>query len=267
MGVRAIDSASSTDNEGAVLSSAALSRCDEERPIAAARDASGSVARMAAPASVAHGKPVELALRRLNDLVDLQSARVSDLLHDEASQVLAAVHMTIEDIAHDVPAPVQARLRRVRQHLHDVAEQLRRISHDLYPRIVDDLGVIDAIKFISRAFTRQTGVQLAIDVRVDECPAAVGAVVYRLVHEALANIGKHARASGASIVIAREGSRLVCTICDDGVGFDVAATLARHTNLGLMLSRGRVEAAGGTLDITSAPQQGTRLRAAIPLEI
>jgi signal transduction histidine kinase len=211
-----------------------------------------------------------LAMRRLNSLLELQSARVACVLHDEASQTLAFAHMAIEDIAGEVPPPVQARLREVRGHLHAVAEQLRTISHELHPSILDDIGAINSIKFISRALTYRTGVQITIDVDLDEpCPAKVGEVMYRFVQEALANIGEHARAASASIAIRRERSQLVCVVCDDGAGFDVAATLARkaHHGLGLMLIRGRLEAVGGALDITSAPQQGTRLRAVIPLEI
>jgi signal transduction histidine kinase len=93
--------------------------------------------------------------------------------------------------------------------------------------------------------------------------------VHRLTQEALTNIDEHAHATTASITIGRQGSRLVCAIRDDGVGFDVAATLARNgeANLGLKMIRDRVEAAGGTLEITSNPRQGTCLHAVIPLEI
>jgi len=233
------------------------------------RDANVSISHFVTPSyDVAYGK-TEPAVRRLNNLVELQSARLAGVLHDDASQVLASAHMAIEDVAGDVSPLAQARLHQVRQHLHYVAEQLRRISHELHPAIVDDLGVSDAIKFVSRAFTCRTGVKLTIDVHLDErCPAPVGAVVYRFVQEALSNIDKHAHAGYASIAIARDGSQLLCTVSDDGVGFDVEAMFARNANhnLGLMLIRARLEAIGGTLDVTSAPQQGTCLSAVIPLE-
>jgi signal transduction histidine kinase len=211
----------------------------------------------------------ELAMRRLHTLVDLQSARIAGILHDETSQVLASAHLAIADIAREMPPSMQTRLREVRQHLDEVAEQLRRVSHDLHPGILDDLGLVDAIKYVARGFTQRTGIRLTIDVDLPEpCPVALGAVVYRFVLEALTNIGDHARAASASIAIARHGSRLLCTVRDDGAGFDVAATLAHNADprLGLMLVRARLEAAGGTLDITSTPQLGTRLSAVIPLE-
>ena len=235
------------------------------------RDAGASVSPFVkAGPDLTRGRRTEAAMCRLNRLFEIQSARIAGVLHDEASQFLASAHMAIADIARDVPAPVQARLQEVRLHLDEVAQQLRRISQELHPGILDDLGLIDAIKFIGRAFTRRTGVQLAIDAHLDTpCPPTAGAAVYRFVQEALTNIGEHAEAASASITIAHEGSRLLCTICDDGAGFDVAAMLAQNVDsgVGLMLIRDRCEALGGTLDITSAPQQGTRLRATIPLDI
>src|SRR4051812_4202872 len=207
------------------------------------------------------------ALRRLTTLLALQSARISGVLHDETSQVLAFAHLAIEDIADDVPAPVQARLDGVRQHLRAVADQLRRISHDLHPAIVDDLGAADAIKFIVRTFTRATGIALAIEVDVEEpWPASKGALVFRFVQAALANIGDHAHATAASVTISGDGSGFRCTVCDDGVGFDVAAAQARGTGLGLMLIRARIEAAGGSLQISSVPHRGTCITAVIPPE-
>jgi signal transduction histidine kinase len=257
-----------TDTRGALSS---ISGRPPDAGIERRRDAIGSIGHFVTPGrDVTHGEKTELAMRRLNNLVELQSARIAGVLHDEASQILASAHMAIEDISRDASPPLQARLREVRLHLDEVAEQLRRVSHELHPSILDYRGGIDAIEFISREFARRTGIRVAITVHLDEpCPATVGAAVYRLVQEALTNIDEHAQAASASIVIAREGSRLLCTVSDDGVGFDVAATLSGNASqkLGLMLIRGRLEAVGGTLDITSAPQQGTVLRAVIPKEI
>jgi signal transduction histidine kinase len=211
----------------------------------------------------------ELAARRLNSLIEQQSARLAALLHDDTSQVLASAHMAIEHLACDVPVEARTRLQEVRQHLHSVAEQLRRVSQELHPSIVEDLGVNKAIEFMLREFTRRTGVTLLASVQVDErWSAALGAVVYRFVEEALNNIDEHARATRASVTIACTGSRLLCTVSDDGVGFDVDRTLAGGANrrLGLELVRARLEASGGTLEVTSTPQRGTRLCAVIPLE-
>jgi signal transduction histidine kinase len=209
------------------------------------------------------------AVSRLNTLIERQSGRIAAVLHDDVSQVLAAAHMTLEDIACDVSPAVQARLRQVRAHLHQVENQLRGISRQLHPAVVEDFGLADAITFSSRAFTRRTGVQLALTIRHDvPCSDRAADVVFRVVQEALANIAAHAHATSASIAIAAQDAHLLCTVCDDGDGFDADATLAanRRQRLGLELIRARVEALGGVFDIASTPRRGTRLRAIVPLE-
>lgn len=228
------------------------------------------VSHLAAPRhGVTTGKRTEAAMRRLNRSLDLQSARLAHVLHDEASQFLAAAHVAIADVSCDVPPPVQVRLRQVRLHLDEVASQLRTISDALHPGILDDLGLVEAVQFMLRAFTRRTGIRVTFESSVDEpCPVAAATIAYRLVQTALANVGEHSRAASASITIRREDSRLSCAISDDGAGFDVAATLGDYADRasGLLLMRDRVEAAGATLDITSAPGHGTHLCALIPLE-
>jgi signal transduction histidine kinase len=209
------------------------------------------------------------AVRRLNALIERQSDRIAALLHDDVSQVLAATHMTLEDIACDVPPAVQARLRQVRGHLHQVESQLRVISRQLHPAAVEDFGLADAVTFASRAFTRQTGIHLALTIRLDApCSDRAADVVFRVVQEALANIATHAHATSASIGIAARGAHLLCTVCDDGDGFDAGAVPVANGDqrLGLQLMRARVEALGGAFDVASSPQHGTRLRAIVPLE-
>lgn len=209
------------------------------------------------------------AARRLNALIERQAGRIAAVLHDDVSQVLAATHMTLEDIACDVPPAVQSRLRQVRAHLHQVEEQLRGISRQLHPAVVEDFGLGDAVTFASRAFIRQTGIQLAFTIRLDvPCSDRAADTAFRVVQEALANIAAHAHATSASIGISAQGAHLLCTVCDDGDGFDAdrAPAADGHERLGLQLIRARVEALGGAFDVASTPRHGTRLRAIVPLE-
>ena len=208
------------------------------------------------------------ALLRLHGLIERQSARLAGVLHDDASQVLAYAHVAIEHLADDVPPEAHARLAALREHLRGVAEQLRRLSHELHPGIVDDLGLADAITYTVRVFARRTGLDVTIDAQLEtSVPAAAQTVVYRVVHEALANIEAHAHASAACISLAREMRTLVCTVSDNGVGFDETDATGSSERLGLMLSRARLEALGGTLDIISAPCRGTCVRAVVPLDL
>jgi signal transduction histidine kinase len=215
------------------------------------------------------GNSTDAAMRRLNRSLEMESARIARVLHDEASQFLAAAHVAIADVSCDVPPLLQVRLKQARAHLDEVANQLHTISDTLHPSILDDLDLVEAVQFMARAFTRGTGIQVTFEARMDEpCPAAAAAIAYRLVQAALANVGQHSGAASASVAITCQGSRLSCAISDDGVGFDVAATLGAdaHRMSALLLVRDRVEAAGATLDITATPQRGTHVRAVIPLE-
>jgi len=190
------------------------------------------------------------------------------VLHDEAGQFLASAHITLADVARDLSPEMRSRVQQVRSHLDQAEEQLRHVSHALHPRMLDDLGLTDAVHFLSTTFGRRTGVSVQVDVAVDgPCPRPVEAVFYRFVQEALTNIGKHAKATRVSIRLEREAHRLCCTVCDNGGGFAVEALQERDAfSLGLTLIRDRLEAVGGTLAIASAPTAGTQLYATAPLE-
>jgi len=219
-----------------------------------------------APSAV-HGS--EAAVQRLHALIARQSGRIAAVLHDDVSQVLAAVHMTLEDIACDLSPVVQARLRNVRAHLHQVEDQLHGISRQLHPAVVEDFGLADAIAFTARAFTRKTGVQLALSLCLDDpCPPPAADVMFRAVQEALANVAAHACAASASVTVSSQRQSVFCAVCDDGIGFDSSALQSARGSggFGLQLIRARVEALGGTFEVESALRQGTRLRATVPTE-
>ena len=211
-----------------------------------------------APSAV-HGS--EAAVQRLHALIARQSGRIAAVLHDDVSQVLAAVHMTLEDIACDLPPAVQARVRDVRAHLHRVEEQLHGISRQLQPAVVEDFGLA------ARAFTRRTGIPLALLLCLDDpCPPTAADVIFRAVQEALANVAAHACAASVSLTVSSQRQSVSCAVCDDGIGFDSSALQSASGSeaFGLQLIRARVEALGGTFEVESALRQGTRLRAIVP---
>lgn len=241
---------------------------EEDQTITPIRDGNGRISHFVTTGrDITHRKRTEEALRRLNNQLEVESARIAGVLHDEAGQFLASAHITIADIARDVPPSVQARLQQVRGHLDEVAAQLRRVSHELHPSILDDLGLLDAIRFVANTFARRTGIRITVDADLEHrCTKPVATVVYRLAQEALTNMGKHSHATSGIIVLRREESVLRCTIRDDGVGFDPDQMLAHggRRGLGLMLIQDRLEAVGGALQVVSTLGQGTELRMTIP---
>jgi PAS domain S-box-containing protein len=209
------------------------------------------------------------ALRRQNEVLEDEIKRIAHALHDEAGQLLASVHIGLADVARDLPAHVAERLESVRGLLDKIEEQLRHLSHELRPTILDDLGLRPALEFLADGVWRRTGLKVAVDGSPGgRLPAPVETALYRIVQEALTNVTKHARATRVTIALERSGRHLRCAIQDDGIGFDVAAVLARRGSRGLGLTgiRERLHAVAGTLDIVATPRGGTRLAILVPVE-
>jgi PAS domain S-box-containing protein len=207
------------------------------------------------------------AAQRLNNQLELECERFAGILHDEAGQFLTAAHLILAAVIQDLPPAVGDRVQEVRGHLHRLEERLRQISHEMHPHLVADFGLTEAVRILCANFSRRSGVAVKLDASVQRrCAASVETVLYRMVQEALMNIGKHARASKATLTLAEQPTGLTCVIDDDGVGMNVDNVLNGRGGLGLRLMRDRIEAIGGTLSI-AARDRGTELRAQVPLEV
>ncbi len=197
-----------------------------------------------------------------------EAKRIAHALHDEAGQLLAAVYLAVADVAHELPSPARERLGRIWGLLDQVDEQLRRLSHELRPTILDDLGLGPGLEFLAEGTSKRTGLRIAVEGSTGgRLPPAIETALYRSVQEALNNVTKHAHATRARVELQREPGAIRCVVRDDGVGFDVPDVQARRGDrgLGLLGIRERLHAVGGRLQITSAPGQGTELLMTIPL--
>jgi len=243
---------------------------DEDQTITPLRDKAGTITHFVSTGrDITQRRRTQEALRRLNQQLEDEAARIAGVLHDEAGQFLTSAHLMLADIARDVEPPVRDRLKDVRGALDQVEAQLRRLSHEIHPRVVEDLGVNEAVRFVAGAFTRRTGIPIAVDGSIDgRHSRTIDTLVYRLVQEGLTNMGRHAHPTAGWIALRAEPAAIRCSIRDDGYGFDVGAIMGSRgeSGLGLRLIQDRLESVGGTLAIISAPGRGTELRAAIPLE-
>lgn len=215
-------------------------------------------------------KRVQEALRRLNETLEEEARRIAHALHDEAGQLLASVQLALEEVARTLAPPAGERLREVRRLLDLTEEQLRRLSHELRPTILDDLGLVPALEFLAGGVSARGGLRITVAGSWEgRLPALVETALYRSVQEALTNVTRHARATRVSVYLEREGEAIRCAVRDDGGGFDVPAALARRgeRGLGLIGIRERVAALGGTLEILSSPGRGCELAITIPLEV
>lgn len=209
------------------------------------------------------------ALRQLNETLEEEIKRIAYAVHDEAGQLLVAVHLALAEVALQLPEPQQAQFARIKEMLNQVEKHLRRYSHELRPTILDDLGWIPAIRFLAEGISKRANLPIHIDAAVPGRPSAtIETTLYRLVQEALTNAVKHAKASNVWIRARRENALLCCSIRDDGAGFDIRQVqeTPQRKGLGLIAMQERVTAIGGTLQIDSGPGHGTILSIRIPLE-
>lgn len=210
------------------------------------------------------------ALRQLNETLEEEIKRIAYAVHDEAGQLLVAVHLALADVASELAEPQQAKFARITELLNEVEKHLRRYSHELRPTILDDLGWIPAIRFLADGISKRANLPIHIEATISErLPSTIETTLYRIVQEALTNAVKHARAGNVWIRARRDNAILCCLIRDDGAGFDIphGQKTPPRKGLGLIAMRERVSAIGGTLQIDSRPGHGTELSIRIPLEV
>jgi PAS domain S-box-containing protein len=197
-----------------------------------------------------------------------EAKRIAHQLHDEAGQITASIHLALAEIGRELPEPGRERLRQVTTYLDEIEDRLRRLSHELRPTILDDLGLRPALEFLAEGFSARTGIPIRVEGKTDgRVDPLVETAIYRIVQEALTNIARHSSAGDASIRLRHTPERLRCTIRDDGVGF--AANRLRRgggsRGLGLLGVRERLDALGGRVRIRSTPGAGTELSVLVPL--
>ncbi|MGB2591746.1 MAG: ATP-binding protein [Candidatus Acidiferrum sp.] len=209
------------------------------------------------------------SLRHLNDTLEAEIKRIAYAVHDDAGQLLVAVHLALAEFAGGLPEQKKQQLMHVEGLLGQVEKQLRRFSHELRPTILDDLGWISAIRFLADGVTERTGLQVKFESKVKgRLPEAQETVLYRVVQEALTNATKHSKARSVRIQVQQRGLQLCCRVRDDGAGFNPQVLQSNNARkgLGLVAMRERLNAIGGTLSVDSAEGQGTTLLIQIPRE-
>ena len=235
------------------------------------RAAEGFARESFSPFEMAHRgvREANSALRRINEILEEQIQRIARELHDDAGQLLASVHLALHEVGRDLAPSSRERLKDVRGLLDRIEEQLRRISHELRPLILDDLGLLPAIQFLGDGVSRRAGIAVIVQGPAgDRLPPVVETALYRIVQEALSNAARHAQATRVTVTLMHEDGQIRCSIRDDGVGLPNGTEPARHgeRGLGLIGIRERIAPLSGTLEIRSGERKGTELLVTIPLE-
>lgn len=209
------------------------------------------------------------ALSRWNDALEAETRRIARALHDESGQLLAAVHLELRQLAPALGAEGAAALARIGGLLERIEAELRAFARELRPTVLDDYGLVPALRAFIQLFSQRTGLPVRLEGELTErLPPAMETALYRIGQEALNNAARHAHASQVGIRLWRAADALHCHIWDDGVGLRPEAAIhpGESRGLGLLGMRERLASLHGNLEIHTAPQQGTELRIRVPFE-
>jgi signal transduction histidine kinase len=191
--------------------------------------------------------------------------RLARELHDGVGQNLTALKHRLVQLGEHAPAPLKAKVEAAIELCGDTLEDTRAMSRLLRPPILDDLGLEAALGWLARSVGESAGVE--VDLQVGPLPPLDGdlqALLFRVAQEALNNVARHARARSALLRLVEHGGRVQLQVADDGRGCDPAAALAGGGS-GLGGMRERLRLYDGVLELHSAPGQGMRLRALVPV--
>lgn len=202
------------------------------------------------------------------DAGDRERASLARELHDSTAQQLAALVLQLSAAARDSnDPPLTERLESMRDQAKATLEEVRLLSHTVHPRVLDDLGLVAALKKLGREVGGASGIEVEVtsDAHAEALPPTTAAVLYRVAQTAVHNVVKHAAADHVELRLTVQGQDAVLDVVDDGRGFDVDDAEQRRPGMGLFTMRERVALAGGRFEIRSRVGSGTRITAAVPL--
>lgn len=188
-------------------------------------------------------------------------------LHDELGALLTAAKLDVARLKSKIDATVPdvaERLKHLTETLNSGIALKRRIIEDLRPSSLSHLGLTAALEILTREYAQRAGIEVETNLEQVELPGGAQLTVYRMVQEALTNIGKYAQASKVLVSVHAHPKHVAVQVYDNGTGFDPASV--RVSSHGLAGMRHRVEAAGGRLSVHSSPGNGTLLSAVLPLQ-
>lgn len=205
---------------------------------------------------------------------EAERSRISGELQDQVGQILTAIKMNLHSLRQESTAPdILNSIEKNIEVIDEAVDLVRDLSVDLRPLLLDDFGLVVALRWYLARQARNLGVPAELNTRSlnedDRFSSELETACFRIVQEALRNVVKHARATCVSVMLERTGSDLILLIADDGVGFDVRGLrkgAAGTITLGLRGMEERVQAVGGSITIDSAPALGTEICARFPLQ-
>jgi two-component system, NarL family, sensor kinase len=206
---------------------------------------------------------------RLITAQESERRRISLLLHDDVSQNIAAIGLSISSLKRKLPATSEeiiAQLDQLGARTYDLTTQIRKLSHQLHPEVLEQLGLVAALESHVTEFGHKENIEMKFvaDVSSDLLSVDSSVCLYRVALEALQNVSRHSGACAASVSLKHKNGYLMLEVSDSGRGFDVEKA-RRGSGIGLLSAEERIKLFQGTLDVRSDPHTGTVLVARVPL--
>ncbi|MBI4728726.1 MAG: sensor histidine kinase [Acidobacteria bacterium] len=192
-------------------------------------------------------------------------------MHDETSQILAAIMMNIDVVDRQLQSrkPYRARLKAVKALAEEAARNLNKVLLDLRPALLDELGLVEALRWYVSQMQEVWGLPVTIQAKkMPRLPEHVEMAAFRIAQEAVANAVRHGAPRSIRMKVAAPDGTVRVEVEDDGSGFDVAGAMAKARTgeaVGLLGMIERAELLGGRLEVQSQPGKGTRISAEIPI--
>ncbi len=207
-------------------------------------------------------------LRKVIRVQEEERKRIARELHDETSQALATLLLSVETSAIPAADPQKERLARMRAMANRALDSVHRLIFDLRPSVLDDLGLVSAIRWVAENRLESLGIDVVFEVVGTErrLKPEIETTLFRIGQEAVSNVAKHAEAN--SVKLASEfGDRFVrLQVEDNGKGFDLEEVSSSADRvIGILGMKERAALVDGTIVIDSEPEKGTRLAVEIPL--
>jgi two-component system sensor histidine kinase UhpB len=191
--------------------------------------------------------------------------RIARDLHDDLGQRLALVNVQIKCLIGEADVSMQPSLTELSNQLSAISDTAHSISHDLYPSQLEYLGLVPAVKKLcsETQSARALSLQLKLGNVPGQLQSSVSLCMYRVLQETLHNIITHSEAKNVEVELTSNDREILLRVVDDGVGFDLTH---EAEGIGLKSICQRVQSQGGSIDIVSTPNRGTRIEVRTPLK-
>jgi signal transduction histidine kinase len=202
----------------------------------------------------------------LNEILENERAMISREIHDQIGQSLTALKLDLNRIHKYVGTNPEAimKLDSMIELVSNTIKDVQRISSDLRPGILDDLGLVSAIEWYCEEFEKRTGIKCDQKLEnSDYSDSQINLTFFRVLQETLTNVIRHARASSVNIRLYKSSKGAILTIADNGIGI-LEEKIESHKSLGLISMRERVRQFNGKINISSKKGEGTKLTIFIP---